>query len=320
VPPLDNPVQAYTRLFGSRTQGTAEQIRRALGQRRSVLDFVKNDYTDLMGRLGKEDRAKCDQHFTHVREIEGRLGRQLANPGLNACPGASAITPKAPERSSCLRDQDLRTAGELMTQPANFCLTNFREIGALQMDLMILALACDLTRVASLQWSTAESTIIHTWLPLQYPGTQEHHMLTHNESVDASKEAAKVDEATAAIVREDLTKIGIWYTEQFAYMLGKLKGIREGEQTLLDHMLLFWTNELGEGGIHSYTNVPYVLAGSCGGQLGTGRYIDFLGTGKPGFGMGPAHNKLFVSFLQLYGINEDTFGMRDFSGPLPGLL
>ncbi|MES1205282.1 MAG: DUF1552 domain-containing protein [Pseudomonadota bacterium] len=320
IPAVDDPVQIYTRLFGTSSQGTAQEITLALQNRQSVLDYVSEDYADLMGRLGAEDRGKLDQYASSVRDIENRLTRLLTNAGQYACPDAAAIKPTQPARQKCLRDQDLRTVGELATQNPNFCVTNFREIGAMQMDLMILALSCDLTRVASLQWSTAESTVIHSWLPLQYAGTREHHMMTHNESVSASKMAAKVDEETAKVIRGDLTLVHQWYAQQFAYLVGKLKSIREGDRSLLDSMLLFWTNELGIGGSHSYTNIPYVLAGTCQGQLRTGRYLDFLGANMAGYGMGPAHNKLFVSFLQMFGINEDTFGIKDFSGPLPGLL
>ena len=64
---------------------------------------------------------------------------------------------------------------------------------------------------------------------------------------------------------------------------GEADAIDEGNgKSLLDNMLFFWTNELGEGGKHTYVNVPMVLAGSCGGQLPTGRYIDYLGNGCPG--------------------------------------
>lgn len=320
VPAVDDPVQVYTRLFGTAAGGTAAQIMIALQNRQSVLDYVRADYVDLMGRLGADDRGRLDQHLTSIRDIEGRLTRLLANAGQYSCPGAGGIMPMQPARQKCLRDQDLRTVGELATQNPNFCVTNFREIGAMQMDLMILALTCDLTRVASMQWSTAESTVIHTWLDLKYAGTREHHMLTHNESVAASMMAAKVDQETAAIVRADLTLVHRWYAEQFASMLVKLKAVKEGDRTLLDNMLLFWTNELGVGGTHSYTNVPYVLAGNCQGQLRTGRYLDFLGTNTAGYGMGPAHNQLLVSIQQLFGINETTFGLKDFAGPLPGLV
>ena len=70
--------------------------------------------------------------------------------------------------------------------------------------------------------------------------------------------------------------------------------------------------------------MPYVLAGSCQGQIQTGRYIDYLGDVTPGFGAtgSQPHNKLFVSFMNLLGIDENSFGLTDamFSGPLPGLV
>ena len=320
VPPVDDPIQAYTRLFGTAQTGTDQQILQSLKNKQSVLDYVSSDYMDLKGKLGADDGAKLDQHLSNIRDIESRLVKLIAYPALNSCPGVASITPVSPARQKCLRDQDLRTPAELAMQTPNFCVTNFREIGALQMDIMVLALTCDLTRVASLQWSTAESTVIHEWLPLEYTGTREHHMMTHNESVSVSAMAAKVDQATATIIRSDLTKIHNWYAQQFATMLGKLKSVQEGEKTLLDNMLMFWTNELGVGGTHSYLNVPYVLAGSCGGQLPTGRYIDYIGDATPAYGTGQAHNKMFVTFMKLLGLDENTFGIPDFAGPLPGLV
>jgi hypothetical protein len=335
VPPVDDPVQIYTRLFGTIQTGTPEQITRVLMNKKSVLDYVSSDYNDLKAKLGAQDGAKLDQHLTNIRSIEDRLTKLIQNPALNACPGVSSIMPVSPAREKCLRDQDLRTKTELAEQTPNFCVTNFREIGQLQMDLMILALSCDLTRVASLQWSTAESTVIHSWLPLEYNGTREHHLMTHNETVGVSLQASKVNQMTSTVIRSDLTKIHNWYAQQYAYMLGKLKGIQEANgTTLLDNMLLFWTNELGIGGTHSYTNVPYVIAGNCQGQMQTGRYIDFWGEDPPIpssaiqpydfaniYNKGAPHNKLMVSFLNMMGVpNDGTFGMKDYTGNLPGLI
>jgi hypothetical protein len=159
IQPVDDPVQVYTRLTGSYQAGTTEQILAGLYNRQSVLDYVRDDYGDLMGQLGAEDRGRLDQHLTNVRDIEMRLQRLIANPTSASCPDIQALRPTRPQRQQCLRDQDLRTPEELATQSTNFCVTNFRDIGKMQMDLMILALQCDLTRVASLQWSTAESTV-----------------------------------------------------------------------------------------------------------------------------------------------------------------
>ena len=210
VPPVDDPIQAYTRLFGTTQTGTAGQVLQSLKNKQSVLDYVSADYMDLKGKLGADDSAKLDQHLSNIRDIESRLVKLIVYPALNSCPGVGDITPVSPARQKCLRDQDLRTPAELAMQTPNFCVTNFREIGALQMDIMVLALTCDLTRVASLQWSTAESTVIHEWLPLEYQGTREHHMMTHNETVAVSTMAAK--KYGSAVIRDNGKVVGIFTT------------------------------------------------------------------------------------------------------------
>src|SRR5262245_50056845 len=141
--------------------------------------------------------------------------------------------PVSPARQRCLRDQDLRTPVELAMQAPNYCVTDYPGIGKMQLDLMVLAYACDLTRVASMQWSTAESTVIHTWLPdvglpaIQYSGTKEHHMMTHNETVAVSvmnpPPTGAVNAGQVATIRSDISHINTWYMMQLAYLLGKLK-------------------------------------------------------------------------------------------------
>jgi hypothetical protein len=165
-------------------------------------------------------------------------------------------------------------------------------------------------------------------------------MMTHNETVAVSAMTpVMASQATVTTIRSDLSHINTWYAMQFAYLLAAMKGISEPNgTTLLDNTLLFMTSEVGLGGVHSYTNIPYVIAGGPGVGLTTGRFIDFLGptayppaypSGSIGvpFGVGPAHNKMFVSFLNKMGIMENTFGMTGaatseqalFTGPLPGL-
>jgi Protein of unknown function (DUF1552) len=366
VPPVDDPVQIFTRLFGTSQQGTSAQMVAALKNRQSVLDYAVGDYTTLMSNVGTDDRSKLQQHLDFIRTIEKQLTMLINTP--QSCPGAAAIMPVSPARQACLRDQTLRTdaqkaadaaaiaAGKL---PVNNCVTNYPLIGKMQLDLMVLAYSCDITRVASMQWSTAESTVVHSWLanppfdylktvplpPIAYAGTQEHHMLTHNETVAVSAlnmvynpdnpALMTLNQQTVNTVRGDLSHIDTWYAMQYAYLLSQLKAIAQPDgTTLLDNTLLLWTSELGVGGVHSYTNVPYVVAGGSGVGLQGGRFIDFLGPTAypPGpnaipFGLGAAHNKMFVSFLQKMGINENSFGMTGaatgeqalFTGPLPGL-
>jgi hypothetical protein len=75
---------------------------------------------------------------------------------------------------------------------------------------------------------------------------------------------------------------------------------------------MVWGNELSLGNSHSHTEIPFMLLGSAGGRLRTGRYLQF--------GSQP-HNRLLVSLLQVMGVDATTFGHRDFGGggPLAGL-
>jgi hypothetical protein len=50
---------------------------------------------------------------------------------------------------------------------------------------------------------------------------------------------------------------------KWAYFLGKLKSIKEGQGTLLDHTMAVWGTVQGEAG-HSLTDLPLMLAGGAG--------------------------------------------------------
>ncbi|HEV3191601.1 MAG TPA: DUF1552 domain-containing protein [Polyangiaceae bacterium] len=276
VIPQDDPGKVFASLF-SNTMASQAEVLNVQKRRGTVLDAVMTDYTSLMSKLGTDDRAKLDRHVTSIRELE----KQLLMPGIGA--GCGGITPMAPTVSltpvACLQD----------ARPA-MCVGDFASIGKAQMDLMVLALACDLTRVATLQWSTAESTVVHTEIGV----TKEHHLMSHDDvtNVDA------------------LTKINTWYAQQLNYLLDQLTATKGPDgATLLDGSLVFWVNEMSRGTDHSRRDLAYVLAGG-GGALRTGRYVTFKGD---------PHNKLYTTFLNMFGIPATYFGDPSYTGTLTGL-
>lgn len=128
-------------------------------------------------------------------------------------------------------------------------------------DLMILAFQQDITRVSTLlidpeRWDT----------PRMYHGVfdqpQNHHVLTHTQG----------DEA-----KEKLKKIDHFHVQQFAYVVEKMKSIREGEGTLLDHSAILLGSGMGDGRVHDYNNLPIVLAGNLGGKLKSGHHWNYEG-------------------------------------------
>jgi hypothetical protein len=277
--PLDEPKQVFARLFGDTLASQAE-IEALHQRRRSVLDAVLGEFNSVNATLGYDDRQKLERHATAIRDIEHQLD-VAAMPGLN-CKVPSGPPDVSVKVVDCFRDDPPRPTK---------CVSGFPEVGKAQMDLMVLALACDLTRVATLQWSTAESTTVHSQIGV----TDEHHLMSH-------------DIANKAPL---MSKVSTWYAEQFAYLLSEMKKIQEGDGTLLDHTLLFYPNELSQAEVHDRRNLPYIIAGKASGKLPSGRFLQYHG--EP-------HNRLLTSFLNIFGVPATGFGEAQFPGTLSGLV
>ncbi len=67
-----NPALVFERLFGSGSESPEQRAKRAK-YRRSILDTVAGDASNLKEKLGQTDRRKLDEYFTSVREIEQRI-------------------------------------------------------------------------------------------------------------------------------------------------------------------------------------------------------------------------------------------------------
>lgn len=270
VPPENDPGKVFDRVFGS-LGADPTGLAKLRARRRSVLDAVTRDFAALSPRLASEDRAKVAQYADALRDIETRLD-------AGGLVGGSCVKPTRPAVSS-LTDS-----------------TKFPEIGKLQMDLLVMALACDLTRVGSIQWSNSVGGKVHSWLGI----TEGHHDLSHMGDSDAA-------------AQNKLIKINTWYAEQLAYLIAAMKKIPEGTGTMLDNTVIVWGNELGVGNRHTRRDVPFVMAGSCSGYFKTGRYLKYP--------TGTKHNSLLLSLCHAMGLAEQkTFGNAAYCpGPLPRL-
>lgn len=268
--PEADPWAALERLLGDLGQTSAE--RAALrARKRSALDLVSSELSELDAKVPAADRAKVEAHLAALRAVESSLDQDVSDCvspdlGTSVDAGAADNTPIVFER---------------------------------MMDVMAASLACDLTRVMSMQYRVGENDGGYTydWLGIT---DQEHHLLTHSSDTD--------DHAN-----DELTKIYAWYADRFAYFLDQLAAIPEGDGTLLDNCLVVWGSELGKGNSHSFEQVPFVLAGGAAGQLTGGRYLTFDGV---------PHNRLLVSICNMMGLSDvKTFGSTDQGqGPLSGLL
>jgi hypothetical protein len=269
LPPEPNPYAVFDRVFGDFDTSRFDTEKRDY-LRRQVVDFVYEDFAAVRGRLGADDRRRLESHVQGMDEI----ARRLDNPTEL---GAACVAPDLGARLDHRRDE------------------NYPAVGELQMRQAAMALACDLTRVVSLQWSNSVSGQRMPWLGIG----EGHHDLSHEG--DGNTDA-----------KTKLTEINRWYAEQLAFLLDRLDEIPEGDGTLLDNTIVLWGNELGVGNSHTRNNIPIVMAGSGGGALRTGRALRY--DVRP-------HNDLYATLQQVYGIDQSTFGDPRFNtGTMPELL
>ncbi len=269
--PEDDPSAAFDRIFAD-VAGDAGELAVRRAQRHSVLDTVKADLDALRPKVGAEDRVRLDQHLDAVRSLEQTID---ADTGV----GGNCALPDAPDNG----------AGSL------YAPAKVPALYRMQTELLVMSLACDLTRVATLQFREAlGGDMTFTWLG----HTETHHDISHKGDGDA-------------VGRQQMIDINTFFAEQFAYMLELMDAVPEGDGTLLDNTAVLWCNELSRGNAHSRTDMAYVLAGGCGGYFRTGRWLNYAGEN---------HNDLLVSLCHAMGVPVATFGNPAYcTGPLTGL-
>jgi len=173
-----------------------------------------------------------------------------------------------------------------MKEPENQGLVN--DIPVLY-DLMALALQTDSTRIATLEIAGGfEAAVLGV--------RKEYHSLSHHGQVQESIDL--------------LVKLERYQTEQFARFLGKMKGIEDGDGSLLDHSMVLFGSGMGNGNAHTNLNLPVVLAGG-GFKHGTYQALPTSGPGRQ-----PLSN-LFVTMLQRFGIEQQKFALS--TGTLRGV-
>lgn len=304
VPFERDPAAVYQRLFGNAPPpaATPADADRAIARRRSLLNFLIKDANRLRDRLAAEEREKLESHLAALADIERRIGTLSTSPNPTPTPlpsdaaCAGGVVPPA---------YGLDQLGNLARMP---------ELTRLHLDLIVRAFACDLTRVVTL-------TIPGPSMPWLQITEDVHNDLAHR--LDVAQEPLRTQ------IRTKMVTVQRWYAEQVAYLMTQLASVQEGSGTALDNTVILWGNELGDAAGHMNVRVPTVLAGGAGGRFRMGRFLHarpagsnplagWTGPGTPLPGA-VAHNKLLVSIAQAFGVNVNSFGHPDYTGPLAGL-
>ncbi len=230
INPEVSPKAVFDRLFGVESEQERNQRRNEMAHTSSILDRVKDQAKRLEKKLGKNDRATVDQYFTSIRDFEERI--QIDRAWLDK--PKPEVAPLDFGKGTLEKDALANDDGAGM-----------RNYLKLMFDVIVLAFQTDSTRVVS-HFPKGEGGPVfkdRTKIPHDY------HALTHHGQLPEKLEMwAQVDQI---------------YMEYWAYFVGKLKSVQEGQGTLLDHTMAAWATTNGDGG-HGRDNLPLILCGGAG--------------------------------------------------------
>jgi hypothetical protein len=167
----------------------------------------------------------------------------------------------------------------------------------LMLDLVAVALQCNLTRIVTFQLGFCGNQWRYRWLGID---KDSHEEIAHHDPRDGSN----------AVTGAAMTSIGRWVAGNVARFTRKLDAIPEATGTALDNSLVVWANE-NSNGVHEMTNLPIVMLGRAAGRLTRTGVVD---DGEQ------SHYQLGTSVLQLMGVPAEGFGDKPASGPLRGLV
>jgi hypothetical protein len=157
---------------------------------------------------------------------------------------------------------------------------DFKEYAKLMCDIIALAFQTDRTRVATLLLSRDLSGQTYQFLNIR----DAHHNLSHSNTGPLYQSIVK------------------FHVEQYAYLIGKLDKMQEGDRTVLDNSCIMFVSEHWDA--HNGTKVPVALAGGLGGTLKTGRSLDYLNAGNDKRKL----CSLYLSILDRMGLELKEFG------------
>jgi len=181
----------------------------------SILDTVSESSAKLRRDLGAQDRLRVDAHLAAIRDVERRTGV------------LERATPPIP----------------------------FADHVQLMGDLLLLAFAADITRIATVKLGMDRSQRVYLESGVEGP----FHALSHHS------EAPEKIEAYA--------RLNTFHMRQFAAFAERLRDTEDGGSNLLHDSLLLYGSPMGDSHVHGHDFVPLVLAGRAGGAVRGGQHI-----------------------------------------------
>lgn len=261
LPTTVDPRKVFERLFGDGDKIDQASRLAQVQHQASILDYVMDDAKRLSKKLSADDLRKMDEYMTSVRDLERRI--QKVETG-----GGAAISSD-------------------MTRPSGIP-DSFMEHAKMMIDLQVLAMRADLTRVSSLMVANEISNRSYTEIGI----SDAHHSMSHHGG-DPVK--------LAKLVRIEAMFIG-----HYSYYLKQLEAAKEFDGTLLDRTLAWAGPGFGDPNTHDHLYMGAII----GGGLVKGNRHIVVPKDTP-------MSNLLVSAMNLVGVQQDKIG--DSTGPLTQL-
>jgi hypothetical protein len=283
-----NPYNVYQRLVGllpspgtgagtGTGTGMSTADRLAL-RKKSINDLVREELNSLKGlsALSQADKQRLDQHFQAIRDVENTMM------GMGLACSADGLDTQA---------INAMNSGQAFKQNGKL-----EDVAKLQMDLVTLAFACNATRVATLQCGDGTDG---TRYVIDGQTLERFHWISHRIQSDGSSGAAI---AGAAEMHRKIDRLRM---NTFKYMLDKWAQTSTPGGPMFDNAFVMWTSHVAAGPSHSFRNLPIIIAGSAGGYLKQGQYVNAGNVGN---------NKLYITLANAMGVPLENFGGSDLQG------
>jgi hypothetical protein len=227
LPAIRDPRVAFEQLFGAGANAYERAESRL--ENKSILDLILGRIAKLEKSLDAGDRTRLDQYLQNVREIERRIQQVEAR-------NTSGDARDLPDAPAGVPD-------------------SYSEHVHLHMDLQVLGLQTDMTRVFSFYMSRDSSARVFPESGSETP--------FHPASHHGNKQEAILDFA----------KINTYHMSMIPYLLGKLKETQEGDTHLLDKTMIIFGSAMGDPNVHNHKRVPFVVLGGANGKHKGGLHL-----------------------------------------------
>ena len=269
VPSQDDPAQAMCDLF--LRSSTAQSCRGNPQSDAKALDIAMTELLEIKQRLSGSEAQKIDFHLESLHELRKRT--DLLPQRLETYPQCSDPQIVLPDTSY----------GGLNLSYM------FPELLKSQIDIMVLAMECNISHVGLLQCSHHTSDLMMN----QFVGSEMYEPGADLSSHNASHYGSPADQSNMHYVR--FYQQRMWYMQQFVYLLDQLDSRPEGDGTMLDHSMVLLCSEISDGNTHSLDNMPFLLAG---GAYDGGRLLSFERA---------PHGRLLFQIAQKMGADISSF-------------